>query len=53
MSRPEGDAGCSGGDPVDGRGPSARITPVVGRREGGLLQRAVLPHSGGLDRPRR
>lgn len=46
MPRLEGDAGRSGGDPVDGRGPSARIAPVVDRREGGFLQGAVLPHAG-------
>ena len=43
MPRPDRDMGRAGGDPVNRRGPSARIAPVVDHREEDSSSGRVLP----------
>lgn len=53
MPRPDRDMGRAGGDPVNRRGPSARIAPVVDHREEDSSSGRVLPHARQRQRPRR
>ena len=46
MPRPDRDVSRAGGDPVNRRGPSARIAPVVDHREEDSSSGRVLPHAG-------
>ena len=53
MPRPDRDMGRAGGDPVNRRGPSARIAPVVDHREEDSSSGRVLPHARQHRLPRR